>query len=743
MVFDLSSEKEKAIISINREGYELIAYYIDDYLCSYYDGTYEVIQKEFNYEKETPLPDFDFDKIKYKLQTKETSNKVIYTLKIDGSDVKEYIEDVLDQSILNINSDLELEIITKKDNNQLEEMKLKIEYDGEDYDTGTKLELYVKVNTIGDEVVIEIPEEVYEQIEFYKKGSSNPNDDINLEPEPNPFPYPVKDKYNDTNDGVIKYYEIDLYKDVCYDSKTNQIIVMRNDRIEIYDADTMELRKTINTLLTLDCMDADEGMLVVGYRLRRFDIYDLANYTLYKSVQTKTNVSEIVLDGKIVIYTDDYQWCDIIFYDYEIEEVIEFKRGIYKPKLTLNRKEHILYVTETGLSSSELYYFNSITGEQIYCSNFSEFVYVNNPVLFDGKYIHHEGKTFNRFNGTLVSNNYLNKNYPKSKLFTPYITLYDSEKIAFVGSVENYVGIYDNKEDDFIYKFPLINGRIIKMNDGKFLGICGEKNYLVIINVKLLNKDYATIPETDEQYDNVKLITTKTYIQSMVDDKYLYLLDANGFKFYIYDLKTFEKVKEITSISKIVTFDVYNGKLVIGYGDSKQFSIYDTNTFTEERITTSIPVYSVVIYDEKIIYSEIDQHCDIYIYYITTQNHIRLDYMGYYVSLAMDRENGIVYIGNSRTSHSELVYYYLITNELKSVHETNDSKKNVYFDGNFVHYDGKVFDRRSGLIISSSAVARLYENPKKIKIDSTVFDNEKLSIYTGIYNDEYVTVIYV
>jgi len=117
--------------------------------------------------------------------------------------------------------------------------------------------------------------------------------------------------------------------------------------------------------------------------------------------------------------------------------------------------------------------------------------------------------------------------------------------------------------------------------------------------------------------------------------------------------------------------------------------------------------------------------------------------MGYYVSLAMDRENGIVYIGNSRTSHSELVYYYLITNELKSVHETNDSKKNVYFDGNFVHYDGKVFDRRSGLIISSSAVARLYENPKKIKIDSTVFDNEKLSIYTGIYNDEYVTVIYV
>lgn len=79
-------------------------------------------------------------------------------------------------------------------------------------------------------------------------------------------------------------------------------------------------------------------------------------------------------------------------------------------------------------------------------------------------YIHHEGETFNRFYGTVVSSNLLNRLYNPYESFTPEKTLFDSEKIAFVASEpEQYlVGIYDNIQESFIYKFSLYPESIIK-----------------------------------------------------------------------------------------------------------------------------------------------------------------------------------------------------------------------------------------------------------------------------------------
>jgi hypothetical protein len=333
------------------------------------------------------------------------------------------------------------------------------------------------VNAVGEAVGLFIPGPVLKAIDEYSGGGAT---DPGFE-----------HGYEDSTDGVVKYYDLGFYKKVVYDQQTDKLVVLKTEGIDIYNASSMSLEKSIISLLTPVCMDADDGKLVVGYNTKQIQVYDLSENKELKTITTEIDVHEIVIDNEMVIYADGNQHCRVVFQNLVTDEKV-VSLSVYEPLLTLNRKDHILYVTETRLSTSSSIYYSSQTGQKIFEN--PDFVYVSDRILFDGRFIHHEDKTFDAFNGTKISSNYLNRNYTPLNGFTPDITLFDSEKFSFVASKyeQRTTAIYDNINKQFIYSFPVNINLITDFNDGKYLARCSNYRHIAIVDGKLINEDLVS-----------------------------------------------------------------------------------------------------------------------------------------------------------------------------------------------------------------------------------------------------------
>jgi hypothetical protein len=109
--------------------------------------------------------------------------------------------------------------------------------------------------------------------------------------------------------------------------------------------------------------------------------------------------------------------------------------------------------------------------------------------------------------------------------------------------------------------------------------------------------------------------------------------------------------------------------------------------------------------------------------------------------MAINREDGVIYFGDMNISSCDLTYYNLETMEKIFQIELDSSKSNVSYDGNFIHYNNSIYTKK-GIVESLTSQAREYKNIKDIKNLKTVFDNNSISIFTGVLNDEFVTVVY-
>ncbi len=724
-------------------------YYVDNYVCVMTGGYVEVMETE-GFSEENPVPsnfDFNFDEIDYEIEKETIDTNIVYTVVMNDADVKGLVEEILDQELVGMSFGVKLVLSVDKKTNDLTSLSMDIKMTQDEM--VAKIIIDLKINALGDDVVLDIPQSVTKKIQDYIDNNPNPD------PDPDPDPEPVK--YIDTNDGVVKYYNIDNYKDIKFDSKTNKLLVLRNETIDIYNGTTLEKEKQITSLLAPYAIDADNGKMVVSYGTNQFRVYDLTTYS-YEVKQTDydywgdyAQAYEIVIDGDTVIYADRDQSCYAIFYDLVSNKTIKKYGSLYRPLFTLNREDNILYITETDLSSSDLVYLSSKTGEEIYRSSFSEYWYTKNRIRFDGKYIHHEGKTHNRLTGISVSTSYLNRLYKSYSNFTPKETLHETDKVSFVGSVDvqNKVAIYDNNKDGFIYNFSLDYDLIKSMKDGYLYATTKGKSYIAIININKLDSNLIVEEEEEKPINTIvessdgkyKTLHSSSYTKSLTDEKYIYILDENRQELNVYSIDGLELVHSKRFLLKPLSIDADNGKVVLGFGDARQFWIINTSDWTHELVSTFEPVFSTVIYEDIIYYAEIDQHCDVRYYNMTTKKHEILGYSGYYIGMAINRKDGVIYFGDTRSSGSDLTYYDLKERKIIFKTSVSYSSSNVAFDGNFIHYNKSTYDKQ-GIMVSKSDIARDYDGFRLMINPKTIYDNNNISVYCGVLNDEYKTVVY-
>ncbi len=709
-------------------------YYVNGYLYTEMNGEYSIVElPNYDLQDETPLPELDLDKVSSSLETKVESSQIIYTLTVNDDELKSYVESLIGETLDLIDINMKYEVRVNKLNNQVQAFKIVISASSNEMSFGVEID--IDVVATGSRVSLYVPYTVTQRIEAYK-------DEQNQEPEPQPI------DYENTSDGIVTYHKFTSIGKVAYDDTTNQIIILNNGVIEVYDADTFTYKYSVTSLLRPTNFDVDNGKLVITYETNHFTIYDLTTNNS-SNIQTQIVVSEIVIDQDMVIYADGDQWCDVVFHNINTNDLVTI-HSLYNPKLTLNRNDHIVYVIETGISSTQLNYYNSQSGNLISSYRYDD--YNNNgAVKFDGKYVHTQSLTLNRYDATLVNKSKLNRSYTSKEGFTPSETLYDVGSISFVQSVanQNKIGVFDNKNDELVYEFAFNGKNVIYINDGKFIVAGNEKLYVAKIDVKLINEELLNDMPIELPFDEVTLtsdgvlkqLNTNLYSSAVSDGNYLYTINDKNYVLNVYDVKTLNKVFSQSFTSKPTCFDVGEGKLVVGLGDKQQFRIYDISTWEYETINTLESVYSIVIYKDEIIYAEIDQHCSVYVYDMKTKTHVYFGYSGYYISMAVNKEDGIIYFGDRRSSGCDLAYFDLNTKTQIYNRDFGSNNSPVMFDGNFVHYQNKVFDSMTGIQISNNGVARLYNTT--FTVVKTIADNNEISVFLGLdSNGEYVTVIY-
>jgi uncharacterized repeat protein (TIGR02543 family) len=142
-----------------------------------------------------------------------------------------------------------------------------------------------------------------------------------------------------------------------------------------------------------------------------------------------------------------------------------------------------------------------------------------------------------------------------------------------------------------------------------------------------------------------------------------------------------------------------NGKLYIALNSVHQIVIVDmaSRTITKTIYTKSEP-YRLAKEGNKIYYAEGRQWCNIYEHdLITNMSRILESLSVYEADLEMNLDNHILYIGESRSGGSNMVYYSTLDNKVigktnyGDAYDSSYSGRRVVFDGTKVYYAGRDF----------------------------------------------------
>lgn len=192
------------------------------------------------------------------------------------------------------------------------------------------------------------------------------------------------------------------------------LYVALDNRVFAYRTDTLELKKTIEFTNTVTCLDAHKGILAVGFGYSNYLLANKNAFFAYANVDdgkinyvdsNKGIINIAVFNGKIYFSGRDY-WDDIFEYDVSLSSSKKMNQSSFsQPFFSINKKDGILYVAESGISSSDLSYIdltkNSSFGYPIiYESDFMQYGYNYFPVIYSGSYVHYYGYMLNSSDGS-------------------------------------------------------------------------------------------------------------------------------------------------------------------------------------------------------------------------------------------------------------------------------------------------------------------------------------------------------
>lgn len=161
---------------------------------------------------------------------------------------------------------------------------------------------------------------------------------------------------------------------------------------------------------------------------------------------------------------------------------------------------------------------------------------------------------------------------------------------------------------------------------------------------------------------------------------------------------TFEKPYSLT----VTCASAYGGTLAVGFGKGCQIEVFDLNTFESTIYRTKISVFDIAVADGTIVYVDNDQWCSITALDLSNGFHNTLVSM-YEPSIDVNPERGIIYAVERHISSCNFNYIDLKTGKVTKLASFDDhhyNRREVFFDGTFVHAFGNIYNAVTGKLIT-------------------------------------------
>ena len=149
-------------------------------------------------------------------------------------------------------------------------------------------------------------------------------------------------------------------KDLIY------VITSGNNRLVVIDSNTMmPVSNTPLSGVPAEINLIGDEIYISLPDLCRIDVFSKSKLTKKSSLNFEHEVSSFCIDGKYIYYSEHSQHCAVYKKNLNTNQLTKIipDRGytFYQPKLYLNKQDNILYIGESGLTGSSLFYYDATT----------------------------------------------------------------------------------------------------------------------------------------------------------------------------------------------------------------------------------------------------------------------------------------------------------------------------------------------------------------------------------------------
>ena len=277
---------------------------------------------------------------------------------------------------------------------------------------------------------------------------------------------------------VHKVYFSKKYTDIA--ASKNYLYIAAGNTVSVYNND-YEPVKSLYFEKDVFCLDAQDGTLALGFGAANkfFAVVSTDDWRV-KEINTETGVTDIAIYNGSIYYTGRAYWDYIYYFDIKQEKTVQIGSSYYCPYFALNKETGMLYIAESGISSSDIVYYDLKRNMIIYTSAFSEYGYNYYPVILGGKYIHYYGEVLNPITGKKLNEKIFP--YRKGSNFLGVIYSNERNKVC-VEEIDGkkYTVVCDTLTNRVV-ELPGDAERVLKVNDLHYIVRPGS-NFLYCVNM--------------------------------------------------------------------------------------------------------------------------------------------------------------------------------------------------------------------------------------------------------------------
>ena len=198
-------------------------------------------------------------------------------------------------------------------------------------------------------------------------------------------------------------------------------------------------------------------------------------------------------------------------------------------------------------------------------------------------------------------------------------------------------------------------------------------------NMKLLSTNNAKEENNSENMKATAVLyqLDGNVVNWLTENDLIYVITSGNNRLVVINSKTMEAVANVPLAGKPAEINLVGQEIYISLPDLCRIDIFSKSNYTKKSsLYFAHEVSSFCVDGNYIYYSEHDQHCDVYKKNMTTNELTQIlpdrGWSFYYPKLYLNKQDNILYVGESGSTGSTLYYYDATTLQLKSLFRKSD-----------------------------------------------------------------------